>query len=94
VNKSANMKAVVRGNKLVLEIPLPLLKFGIENHPEGSLRVLSTKRMGRYFAQTLLEHVIPYQETPAIEHLLDAVAVEALESGEEWISMAEEEEGE
>lgn len=86
------MKAVIRKNKLVIEIPLKNLKFGVENNPEYPLRVTNVAKLGRWFARNILEFNSEIEAEPDFIQLLDRLALDAYEAGEPWVHAVNEEE--
>jgi hypothetical protein len=83
------MKAKVVKDKLVIEVPLSLMEHAFANMPETSLAIKSRSKMGRWFAKNIFDYINGYSDSHAFEDLLDAMAIDALESGEPWIEEQE-----
>jgi hypothetical protein len=78
---------------VVVEIPIDLIKFAIENNPELPMKVLAEKPMARYFRDNITEHGRGEKEDglSVLERMLDGIAMDAYESNKKWLEPKEDE---
>lgn len=81
-------RAYVRDDKLVIELPLSLLRSGVEGNDELQLKIKNLRKAASWYAKNIWDFILPWNSERGIselENLLDELAIEAYESGEIWL---------
>jgi hypothetical protein len=89
------MVAKLEGDRVIIELPLSLLRWSQE-HRDDSIIILDDQKMGEYVRDQILETGYDAENgSTAFTNMIDNLFTDALESGETWLNgwwEAEEEE--
>jgi len=83
------IKTWSNGKFIFIEIPIDLLKFSQENHPEHPYKILDTSKMGKWISKNIIEFNFKEDGSTDFYNLLDDMFEYAMEYGENWIEYIE-----
>jgi hypothetical protein len=79
------IKSWSNGKSVFIELPLDILKYSQEHHPTHPCKISDEDKMGRWFANEILEYGEDENDVCKFYQLIDDMFDHATEYGENWI---------